>query len=164
MKEVFTERKYQIDVQISGDEAQDFRSPEEIAKFLPIAISIVTQTVEGIGNIIAIEPETAPFDKQGDLSCSWHIKAGIKEGVGLNNERPDLDFLYQQLKNTLPQYNFAIFCDEIVSTRFRISERVEGETDDLETFKTGRQAGSAKGLIEISEDFDKPLEDFQEYR
>lgn len=127
MKEVFRKRKYQIDVTISGGSENDFRSPEEIAKFLPIAISIVTQTVEGIGNIIAIEPETMPFDKRGDLSCSWHIKADIKEGVGRYYERPDLDFLYQQLKKTLPQYNFAIFGDEIVEVRFRVSDFMEGD-------------------------------------
>jgi prevent-host-death family protein len=27
----------------------------------------------------------------------------------------------------------------------------------------GRKAGSAKGLITVSEDFDEPLEDFREY-
>ena len=29
--------------------------------------------------------------------------------------------------------------------------------------KPGRQFGSAKGLIKMSDDFDEPLEDFQEY-
>jgi antitoxin (DNA-binding transcriptional repressor) of toxin-antitoxin stability system len=31
------------------------------------------------------------------------------------------------------------------------------------TKKTSRKAGSAKGLITMSEDFDEPLEDFREY-
>jgi len=31
------------------------------------------------------------------------------------------------------------------------------------TKKIGRKAGSAKGMISISEDFDEPLEDFREY-
>ena len=30
--------------------------------------------------------------------------------------------------------------------------------------KRRRQAGSAKGLVTISDDFDEPLEDFKEYR
>lgn len=33
----------------------------------------------------------------------------------------------------------------------------------LVPFKRGRRAGSAKGLIEISDDFDEPLEDFKDY-
>ena len=44
-------------------------------------------------------------------------------------------------------------------------------TDDQETFqivrvekpKKRRKAGSAKGLIEIADDFDAPLEEFKEY-
>jgi len=44
-------------------------------------------------------------------------------------------------------------------------------TDDQETFQLirvdapikHRKAGSAKGLIEISDDFDAPLEDFKDY-
>ncbi|MGI8504801.1 MAG: type II toxin-antitoxin system Phd/YefM family antitoxin [Hassallia sp.] len=33
----------------------------------------------------------------------------------------------------------------------------------LVPFKHGRRAGSAKGLIIISDDFDEPLEDFKDY-
>lgn len=33
----------------------------------------------------------------------------------------------------------------------------------LVPFKHGRRAGSAKGLVTISEDFDEPLEDFKDY-
>lgn len=33
----------------------------------------------------------------------------------------------------------------------------------LVPFKQGRRAGSAKGLVTISEDFDEPLEDFKDY-
>ena len=36
------------------------------------------------------------------------------------------------------------------------------ETDEP-TAKPRRQSGSAKGLISMSDDFDKPLEDFTEY-
>jgi prevent-host-death family protein len=33
----------------------------------------------------------------------------------------------------------------------------------LVPFKRGRRAGSAKGLVTISDDFDEPLEDFKDY-
>ena len=33
----------------------------------------------------------------------------------------------------------------------------------LVPFKRGRRAGSAKGLVTISEDFDEPLEEFKDY-
>ena len=34
---------------------------------------------------------------------------------------------------------------------------------DEPTIKTRRRSGTARGLISISDDFDKPLEDFTEY-
>jgi antitoxin (DNA-binding transcriptional repressor) of toxin-antitoxin stability system len=34
----------------------------------------------------------------------------------------------------------------------------------LSVRKTPRQFGSARGLIELAEDFDEPLEDFRDYR
>lgn len=33
----------------------------------------------------------------------------------------------------------------------------------LVPFKRGRRAGSAKGLVTISEDFDEPIDDFKDY-
>lgn len=64
--------------------------------------------------------------------------------------------------------NFKL--DDLIQAAKR-GEEVVIVTDEQETFrivqvekpKKARKAGSAKGLVEISEDFDAPLEDFKDY-
>lgn len=40
---------------------------------------------------------------------------------------------------------------------------LKSKTQAKEPIKTSRKAGLAKGLIQMKEDFDEPLDDFKEY-
>ena len=66
-----------------------------------------------------------------------------------------------QAQNELPQIIEAVLHGaEIVITR---DETPAVKLVPLPTAKPRPQFGSAKGLVTLSDDFDEPLEDFQEY-
>ncbi|MGD9244682.1 MAG: type II toxin-antitoxin system prevent-host-death family antitoxin [Desulfobacterales bacterium] len=71
----------------------------------------------------------------------------------------DIDI--NQAKKSLPELiEKTISGDEIIITK---GGQPIAKLVGISKGKKQRQFGTAKGLIKISDDFDKPLEDFQEY-
>lgn len=74
----------------------------------------------------------------------------------------------------MPHINVRDACNQLPALieRARRGEEVVLTDDDrplarlvaTSSENTPRQPGSAKGLIQMSDDFDEPLEDFQAYR
>ena len=69
----------------------------------------------------------------------------------------DLDKAKAQLASL---FQIALEGEEVIITK---NDQPVLKLVPISTAKPRRQAGSAKGLITISDDFDEPLEDFAEY-